>query len=72
VKITFEGNMAGKYLIELTDLQGRIVEAMQTYIKSPGEITNFQFRRKQPGGLYLIKITDDTRKTIYSDKLVVE
>ncbi len=72
VKITFAGNVSGKYFIQLTDLQGRIVESTEKYVKSPGEVANFQFQRKQPGGLYLIKITDDTRKIIYSDKIVIE
>ncbi|HVZ97744.1 MAG TPA: T9SS type A sorting domain-containing protein, partial [Chitinophagaceae bacterium] len=72
VKITFAGSVSGKYLIQLTDLQGRIVESMEQYVKSPGEVASFRFQRKQPGGLYLIKITDDARKTIYSDKIVVE
>jgi len=72
VKITFAGNVSGKYLIQLADLQGRIVESTEKIVKSPGEIAEFRFQRKQPGGLYMIKITDDARRTIYSDKIMIE
>lgn len=72
VKITFDNNAAGKYKIALTDLEGRLIQTKDVYIKGPGQVENFQMRRKQASGMYLIKITDATSKAIFSDKLVVE
>jgi hypothetical protein len=72
VKITFDGNAAGKYKIALTDLQGRFIESKDVYIKGAGQVENFQIHTKQASGLYMIKITDAARKSIFSDKLVID
>lgn len=72
IKITFDGNASGKYKIVLTDLQGRLIQTKDIYIKGPGQVENFQMHRKQAAGMYLIKISDATSKAIFSDKLVVE
>ena len=72
IKITFEGNVVGKYRVDFTDLEGRLIESKNVYIKGPGQVENLQLQRKQAGGLYMIKITDAASKAIFSDKLVVE
>jgi len=72
VKITFEGNAAGKYKIALTDLQGRFIGSKDVYIKGAGQVENFQIRTKQASGVYMIKITDAASKSIFSDKLIIE
>lgn len=72
VKITFDKSVAGKYKIALTDLQGRLIETKNTYIEGPGQVENFQLHRKQASGMYMLKITDEAGKAIFSDKLVVE
>jgi hypothetical protein len=72
VKITFDGNASGKYKVALTDLQGRFIDSKDVYIKSAGQVENFQIRTKQAAGLYMIKITDAAKKSIFSDKIVIE
>ena len=72
IKITFDGNAAGKYKIALTDLQGRFIDSKDVYIKGAGQVENFQMRTRQASGVYMIKITDAARKSIFSDKLVIE
>lgn len=72
IKITFDGNVAGKYRIDFTDPEGRLVQTKDVYIKGPGQVENLQLHRKQAGGMYMIKITDAASKAIFSDKLVVE
>jgi len=72
IKITFDGNAAGKYKIALTDLQGRFIDSKDVYIKGAGQVENFQMRTKQASGVYMIKITDAGNKSIFADKLVVE
>ncbi|MEO7960995.1 MAG: T9SS type A sorting domain-containing protein [Ginsengibacter sp.] len=71
-KITFDHNPAGKYMIELNDLQGRLIERRVSYIKSIGQVENFRLQRKQAAGIYMIKITDGNNKIVFSDKLIVQ
>jgi hypothetical protein len=72
IKVIFDGHASGKYKIALTDLQGRFIDSKDVYIKGAGQFENFQIRSKQASGVYMIKVTDATNKSIFSDKLVIE
>lgn len=72
VKISFENNSTGRYSIQLTDLQGRLIENKTVYVKSPQQTENFILKTKPVKGMYLIQITDASHKNIYADKLVLE
>jgi hypothetical protein len=72
LKISFDKPVAGEYKIELSDLQGRLIDYKKVYIKSAGQLEVFKFHAKIPGGLYLIKVTDTDSKSIFSDKLIIE
>ena len=72
VKITFDKTAAGKYSVAVMDVQGRLIDIKNVYIEGPGQVENFQFKRKQAAGMYMIKITDANGKAIFADKLVVE
>ena len=72
VKITFDGNATGTYKISVNDLQGRLIGIKNVFVKGHGQLENFQFRTKPTAGLYMIKITDASNKSIFSDKLIVE
>ena len=50
----------------------KFIESKDVYIKGAGQVENFQMRTKQAAGVYMIKITDATNKSIFSDKLVIE
>jgi Secretion system C-terminal sorting domain len=71
-KISFDNAVAGTYKIELTDLQGRLLQNKVVYIKYPGQIENFKLIKKEAHGLYLIKVSDAGNKNVFSDKLVIE
>ncbi len=71
IKISFDNSAGGEYKISLTDLQGRLVENKTVYIKSRGQVENFKLQTKPAGGLYIIKITDAEKKSIFSDKLLI-
>jgi hypothetical protein len=71
-KITFDNNPAGQYKISLTDLQGRFIDTKMVYIKAHGQVEDFQLHKKQAAGMYMIKITNATNKSVFADKLIVE
>ena len=71
-KITFENNIAGEYKVALSDLQGRLIQNKIVYVKSAGQVENFQFQKKQAAGMYMIKVTDSGNKAVFSDKLFIE
>ena len=71
MKITFDGNAAGKYKISITDLQGRFIDSKDAYLTGAGQVEHFQFNRKQASGMSIMKVADSSGKSIYSDKDVV-
>ena len=71
-KITFENKSVGEYKVALSDLQGRIIDNKIVYVKSAGQVENFQLQKKQAAGVYMIKVTDAGNKPVFSDKLIVE
>lgn len=72
VKILFENNFTGEYKIDITDLQGRLIENKTVFIKYPGQTENFKFKNKLIRGLYFIKISDSGNQKLFADKFVVD
>ena len=70
-KVTFENNVRGEYNITLTDIQGKVISSKQVFIKSAGQVETFQMARKPANGMYLIKVTNANRRSVFSDKIVI-
>lgn len=71
-KITFNNKATGEYNVALTDVDGKTFMSQQVFIKSAGQSETIQLKNKPASGLYLIKITNANRKSVYSDKIVIE
>lgn len=71
-KITFENKAAGDYTVTLTDVQGKIIMTRQVYVKSAGQVETIQLKGKPANGMYMIKVTNANKKSVFSDKLVIE
>ncbi len=71
-KITFDNNASGEYNVALTDVQGKTIVSKQVFVQSKGQSETIQLKTKPASGLYLIKITNANRKSVYSDKIVIE
>ena len=72
IKVSFGEMNAGKYKIALTDLQGRLIENKTVIISYKGQTEPFTLKTKPVKGMYMIKITDSGKQSIFSDKLIVE
>ncbi|MEP6596929.1 MAG: T9SS type A sorting domain-containing protein, partial [Ginsengibacter sp.] len=71
-KVTFDNTRAGKYDIALTDVQGRLIMSKQVNIKFANQVETLQMKLKPAGGIYLVKVTDANKKSIFSDKIMVD
>ena len=71
VKISFEKMKPGKYTLLISDLAGRAILSRDIYLKSGTQIEPLGLSRKPASGVYLIKVTDATNKSVFTDKLVV-
>jgi len=69
-RITFENNVRGEYNITLTDIQGKVISSKQVFVTSAGQVETFTMKRKPANGMYLIKVTNASRRAVFSDKIV--
>ena len=70
-KVTFENNVRGEYNVTLTDIQGKVISNKQVFVRSAGQVETIQMKTKPANGMYLIKITNANRRSVFSDKIVI-
>lgn len=70
-KIGFEKIEPGTYNVVLTDLQGRSIMTRELYIRNINQVENINLSKKLASGMYMIKIVDSNKKSVYSDKIVI-
>jgi hypothetical protein len=71
-KVTFENKATGEYNIALTDAQGKIIMTKKVYVKSAGQVETIQMKTKPANGMYMIKVTNASKRSVFSDKIVIE
>ncbi len=71
-KITFENKATGNYTITLTDVQGKVIMTRQVFVKSAGQAETIQLKGKPANGMYMIKVTNANKRSVFSDKIVIE
>ncbi len=71
-KITFDNKATGDYIITLTDVQGKIIMTRKVFVRSAGQVETIQLKTKPANGIYMIKVNNANKKSVYSDKIVIE
>jgi hypothetical protein len=70
-KVTFNNTRAGRYDISLMDAQGRLIMTRQANIRFANQIETVQLKLKPADGMYMIKVTDSNKKSVFADKVLV-
>ena len=71
-KVTFDNKAAGEYNISLTDIRGKVIMSRQVFVKSAGQVETIQLKSQRANGMYLIKVTNAAKRSVFSDKIVFE
>jgi hypothetical protein len=71
-KITFDNKATGDYTITLTDVQGKIIMTRKVFVRSAGQVETIQLKTKPANGMYMIKVNNANKKSVYSDKIVID
>ena len=71
-QVTFENNPKGEYNVALTDIQGKLIMNKQVFVISSNQVENIQMKNKPAGGMYLIKVTNANKRSVFSDKIVMQ
>jgi hypothetical protein len=62
----------GNYTINITDVMGRQVLQQAVTISSNSQVQNINLNPSVGKGVYLVKVTDENSKNIFSSKLIVQ
>ncbi|MDB5221750.1 MAG: hypothetical protein JWN83_417 [Chitinophagaceae bacterium] len=71
-KVTFDNRATGEYNIAVTDIQGKVIMSKQVFVKSAGQVETIQMKTKPANGMYLIKVTNANKKSVFADKIVID
>ena len=63
---------AGTYNLELTDIMGRVVMQQNLNIQTEGQVETISLQPSMARGVYLLKVIDQQKKSVLSQKLVVQ
>ena len=70
--IQFSKLEAGDYMVELTDVAGRQVAQRRVNIFGENQTENVTLSRVITKGVYMVKVSDRNRKSVFTQKLVVQ
>lgn len=70
--IQFNQLEAGKYTVQVTDVAGRQVAQQLVTVSGDNQVQTIQLNPAVTKGIYLVKVTDQNSKAVYSTKVVVQ
>lgn len=70
--IQFNQLEAGKYTVQVTDVAGRQVTQQIVTVTGDNQAQTIQLNPAVTKGIYLVKVTDQSSKAVYSTKVVVQ
>ena len=70
--IQFNQLEAGNYSIQVTDIMGRQVVQQAVTINGENQAQTIKLNAASSKGVYLVKVTDQSRKAVYSSKVSVQ
>ncbi len=73
-QFTLQFNQAqpGNYTVQILDGYGKEVSRQQVSITNKGQVAAIRMPAVTTSGIYLVKVTDNQRKAVFSDKLMVQ
>jgi hypothetical protein len=71
VNVNFNGKESGRYTIQLVDLNGKTIME-KIAVVSGVQVVPVNFSQGLAKGPYMIKVLSNSKKTVFTDKLVIE
>lgn len=71
-RVSFDNDELGRYDIQLVDITGRILLQKPVNIANRGQVVEVELKKAFAKGMYFVKVLGNTKKIVYSDKIIVE
>lgn len=72
VRLSFSGQAAGRYQVQLLDISGRLVGSKEVNVTGEGQLEELRFPELSVKGTYLVRVTNDILKVNETTKIVVQ
>lgn len=71
-RLAFNDQPAGRYQVQVVDLQGKLIKAQEVNIANKMQIQEFNIPELTAGGSYLVKVTSVENNVSITNKIVVQ
>jgi hypothetical protein len=72
VYVSFNNKESGRYTIQLLDLSGKVISEKIVQIGSGGQVIPVAVNNGLAKGPYMLKVLSNSKKAVFTDKLIVE
>lgn len=72
VYVSFNTKESGRYTIQLVDLNGKIISEKIAQVGNGGQVVAVPVKNGLAKGAYLLKVLSNSKKAVFTDKLMVE
>jgi hypothetical protein len=72
VQLIFDEAEKGEYTIQVMDISGKVLMNKVVNISGPGQISALELSRSISKGVYMVKVVNHEKKTVFADKLMVQ
>ncbi len=70
-RLNFDDNTPGNYTIILSDLAGRALLTKVVNVQAKRQVETISLKNKPAQGMYLVKVINSEKETVFSDKLLI-
>lgn len=71
VNVLFDGQPAGRYSIQVTDIAGRILQVKDVTVTGK-QLEAIRFSKKPTQGIYIVKVMNNKKELTFTDKIIVQ
>jgi hypothetical protein len=72
VYVSFNSKESGRYTIQLADLTGKIISEKIVQISAGGQVVPMPVNNGLARGPYMLKVLSNSKKAVFTDKLIVK
>lgn len=71
VNVLFDGQHAGRYTIQVTDIAGRVLLVKEVTVTGK-QLESIRFIKKPTNGTYIVKVVNHKKELTFTDKIIVQ
>lgn len=72
LQLIFDETEKGEYTIQVMDISGKVLMNKVVNILGPGQISALELNSTVSKGVYMVKVVNHEKKTVFADKLMVQ